>query len=169
MAQLGMTPEEYNYWVESLSEAMKLIGQDAKLYQVDVEEKDLYKDLTLQHKEPVKVGCIFEDNPKPILKKYNWLTEDEELPYVAYIVAKDEELKPIEVREHMILEVISVYGIETTRKFLITSVRGNSIDPIAWICKCVPWREKVDFVPETEEVDNSVKEVNDTDFSYLKR
>ena len=78
MARLGMSPEEYDYWVSNLSEAFDLIGQDAELYQVAEIDKDMYNDVELlKHFTPRKIGLIFEDNPRPILKKYNWLMEYE--------------------------------------------------------------------------------------------
>lgn len=169
MAQLGMTPEEYDYWVSNLSEACKLIGQDAKLFPVESEVKDIYFDPTVEYKEAVDIGLIFDGNPKPILKKFNWLTEDEDVPYVCYLVAKDRNLKPIEVRENMKIVIPSVYGVVTERTFLVSHVRGTSIDPLAWICKLVPYRPKVDMKPETPEVDSTIREKNDINYGYLRR
>ena len=66
MGLLNMNEKEYNYYVDNIAEAFKLIGQDAKLYQVLTEDKDLYRDPSLTHKRYVEIGCIFEDNPKPL-------------------------------------------------------------------------------------------------------
>ena len=169
MGMLGMTPGEYDYWVSNLSEAFKLIGQDAKLYQVDTESKDSYFDPTLTHKEAIEIGVIFDNNPKPILKGFNWMTEDEEVPYLCYVVSKDSNLQPVEIREHMVIVIPSVYGLVTTREFLVTHVRGTSIDPLAWICKLVPYRKKIDMKPETAEVDPVLKDTQDVGYGYLKR
>ena len=169
MGQLGMTLKEYDYYIENLAEAFMLIGQEAKLYQVLVEEKDMYHDPSLEYGDYVNVGVIFEDNPKPILKKYNWFVEDEELPFVCYLVAKDNDGEPVDVRENCILEIPSKYGLETERRFLTISVRGSSIDPLAWICKLVPLRNKIDMIPATLETDTKLKPQDDVGFSYLKR
>lgn len=169
MGLLSMNQKEYDYFIENITEAFALIGQDAKLYQVLTEEKDLYRDPDLTHKEFVEVGIVFEENPRPILKKFNWMTEDEELPYVCYLVAKDKEYKEVEIRENMLLVVPSVYGLVTERTFLISSVRANHIDPLVWICKLVPHRNKVDMIPETQEYDRRLNPQTDVDFSYLKR
>lgn len=168
MARLGMSPEEYDYWVSNLSEAFDLIGQDAELYQVAEIDKDMYNDVELlKHFTPRKIGLIFEDNPRPILKKYNWLMEDEEIPYVAYLCSKDSSQKSLEVREYMIVRVKSNYGLESDRLYQVTSCRGSSIDPLYWICKLVPYRNKVDMVPDTKQIDSTRVRKNDTNFAYL--
>ena len=44
MASLGMTASEYQLYVTNITEAFKLIGQDALLYQVESDNKDMYDD-----------------------------------------------------------------------------------------------------------------------------
>lgn len=169
MAILGLTQGEYDYFVGDLRESMALIGQDALLYQVGTAVEDLYGDPTVSYQEARKVSVIFDDNPRPILKKYNWYTEDKDLPFVAHIVALDSEEQPLVIVEKMILRIPSVYGLITERCFIVTHVVGNAIDPWEWICTLVPYREKVDIVQETEEYDQ-VQPVPDrkTSFGYLK-
>lgn len=168
MARLGMTPEEYDYWVSNISEAFDLIGQDAELYQVAEIDKDLYNDVEyFKHFTPRKIGLIFEDNPKPVLKKFNWLMEEEEIPYVVYLCSKDSSQRSLVVQEHMIVRVESVLGLESERLFQVSSCRGSSIDPLFWICKLVPYRMKVDFNPDTKEIEPTRVRKNDTNFAYL--
>lgn len=168
MAILGMSQTEYDYYVDQLREAMALIGQDAILYQVETEAKDLYRDPSVTYKEAVNIGLIFEENPKPILKQLNWLTEDEELPYVAHIVALATNKEPIIVRENMKIRVKSKYGLQADRVFVVSKVNANHIDPVTWICKLVPYREKVDFNQETEEHEDIREEgKQDTSYGYL--
>lgn len=167
MAILGMSQKEYDYYVDQMREAMHLIGQEAYLYQVDMEVKDLYRDPDIIYKDAVKIGLIFEDNPKPILKQMNWLTEDEELPYVAHIVALSSNKEPVEVTENMKVLIPSVYGLNTVRVFLVSRVTGNHIDPVTWICKLVPYREKIDIDPSTPEYDEKREEGSDTSYGYL--
>lgn len=169
MAILGMSKSEYDYYVDQLREAMALIGQEALLYQVDTEEKDLYRDPELTYKKPVTVGLIFEENPRPILKQLNWLTEDEELPYVVHIVALATNKEPVIVRENMKIRIRSKMGLESDRFFNVSKVNANHIDPVTWICKLTPYRERVDFVPETEEHEDVREEgKEDTSYGYLK-
>lgn len=169
MALLGMTPEEYDYMVSNISEALKLIGQDAMLYQIYDVEKDLYNDTEslelLSHRD---IGLIFEDNPRPVLKKFNWLTEEEEIPYLAYICSKDSRQEPLVVQDRMLIRIKTHLGIESDKLFQVTSVRGNSVDPLYWICKLVPYRNKVDFNPETPKVDSTRVDKTDVNFAYLK-
>lgn len=166
MAILGMSQVEYDYYVDQMREAMALIGQKAYLYQVDTEIKDLYRDPDITYKDAVEIGLVFEDNPKPTLKKMNWLTEDEELPYVAHIVAVGANKEPIEIAENMKIVIPSVYGLKTNRVFVVSRVNGNHIDPVMWICKLVPYREKVDIAPETTDRFETVREEGGTDTSY---
>jgi hypothetical protein len=139
------------------------------LYQIYDIEKDFYNDTEsldlLSHRD---IGLLFEDNPRPVLKKFNWLTEEEEIPYLAYICSKDSNQEPLVVQERMLIRIRTHLGIESDRIFQVTSVRGNTIDPLCWICKLVPYRNKVDFKPETKEVDSTRVEKNDVNFAYLK-
>lgn len=169
MALLGFSQTEYEYYVDQYRESMKLIGQDAWLYEVAVERKDLYRDPDLLYKKPRKISLVFEENPKPILKRNNWLTEDEELPYIAYVVAVDDEGKPVEVRQYMKIRVVSKYGLRTDRFFIVSRVTGNHIDPLMWICKLVPYREQLDLDPSTEKLE-VVEDLDNTEtsFGYLK-
>lgn len=168
MSILGMSQKEYDYYVDQVRESMALIGQEAILYQVDTEEKDLYRDPSTTYKDAVKIALVFDDNPKPILKKHNWLTEDEELPYVAHIVALATNGEPVVVRENMKIRVKSKLGLKSDRVFLVSRVVGNHIDPITWICKLTPYREKVDMNPDTCEYEDMREEgKQDTSFGYL--
>lgn len=169
MARLGMSTEEYAFYIGQIREAFDLIGQEAWLYQVKTEEKDLYRDPTIEHKEVKKIGLVFEENPKPILKKMNWLTEDEELPYVAYIVALASDDTPIKITEYMKVRIQSKLGLESDRLFVVSKVTGNSIDPLVWICKLVPYRYKVDINSETERYDSRLgEEKKETGYNYLR-
>lgn len=169
MAILGLTQGEYNYFVEDLRESMALIGQDALLYPVASKVEDLYGDPNVKFEEPRKISLIFDDNPRPVLKKYNWFTEDKDLPFVAHVVALDNSEKPVEIQEHMVIRIPSIHGLVTDRWFTVTHVIGNAIDPWEWICTLVPYREKVDMEQETEKYDQvrSVPE-RQTSFGYLK-
>lgn len=167
MGRLTMTKDEYNYYVDNIREAFNLIGQKAVLFQVDQEIKDIYHDTDIAYKDGKEVSIIFEDNPKPILKKFNWMTEDEELPIVANVVALADDGTPIEVRERMKILLKSELGLETQRMFLVSKVTGNSIDPLVFICKLVPYRFKTDIDLDTEGYQSSIGERDNTGFSYL--
>lgn len=167
MGLLSMSEREYKSYIKEITEATKLIGQKAMLYQLSSEVKDIYRDPTLTFIDKVEIGIIFEENPKPILKKYKWLTEDDELPYVCYIVAKDLKYNDLDIREHMVIDIENEYGYKDNKKFTISNIRGNSIDPLMYICKLVPYREKIDLKPSTPEYDNKTKETDNTNYSYL--
>ena len=168
MGRLTMTKSEYNYMVDNIREAFDLIGQKAVLFEVDSEIKDIYRDADVIYKDGKEISLIFEDNPKPILKKFNWMTESDELPIVANIVALANDGTPIEVRENMKVLLMSELGLKTQRMFLVSRVTANSIDPLVFICKLVPYRYKVDVDVETEGYQPTLTEKNDVGFSYLK-
>ena len=168
MGRLTMTKDEYNYMVDNIREAFELIGQKAVLFQVDSEIKDIYRDADVTYKDGTDISMIFEDNPKPILKKFNWMTEDEELPIVAHVVALDNKGNPVQVRERMKIMIKSELGLETQRVFLVSKVTGSSIDPLTYICKLVPYRFKVDVDTEKPGYQPSVEPKSDTGFIYLK-
>ena len=168
MGRLTMTKDEYNYYVDNIREAFDLIGQKAVLFEVDQEIKDMYRDADVTYKDGKDISLIFEDNPKPILKKFNWLTEDDELPIVANIVALADDGTPIEVREKMKILLKSELGLQTQRLFLVSKVTGNTIDPLVFICKLVPYRFKTDIDKSKEGYQPTIGEKNNTGFSYLK-
>lgn len=169
MGRLTMTEEEYNYNVDNIREAFDLIGQKAVLFQVDTQVTDIYHDSVATYKDGRDISLIFEDNPKPILKKYNWITEDEELPIVCHIVAMDNDGNPLEIEENMRILLKSQFGIRTERLYSVSRVTGSSVDPLTFICKLVPYRAKIDMDEEKEGYQSSKNnERNEQGFSYLK-
>lgn len=169
MAELGMNDIEFEFYQRSISEAVRLIGQDAYLFPVGFVKEDLYSDKSINYEGVRKIGLLFESNPKPILKKFQWLTEDEELPYVAYIVPLDHTDEEFIAQENMLIQIDSERVLQSERTFLVTNIRGVTLDPLMWMCKLVPHRPKVDMIPDTAEVDSTVVPRTDTGFSYLKR
>lgn len=170
MGKLSFNEKEYNYLVNSLTEGFTLMGQDAELLTIKTITKDVYRDpINTKYNAGVSVGLFFEDNPRPILKKYNWLTEDEELPYLAYLMPKDSELSEVIIEEYCIVKITSNFGLKTTRWFQIQYVRATSIDNLAWLCKLVPYRYHIDMIPETKVTDERLQEKTDTNYSILKR
>lgn len=168
MSVLGMSELEYDYWISTISEGLKLIGNDAKLLQVEDISRDIYYDVdNITFEEATDIGILFEDNPKPILKKMGWLTEDEELPFVAYICSKDNNLQALNISTHMLIYVPSKYGVKDTKIFNVTSIRGSSINPLMWICKLVPYRPKLDFNADTPEIEHTIIDNGDDNYSYL--
>lgn len=169
MGILNQNKAEHEYLVRNLQEAFYLIGQDATLFQIEVENKDMYRDLYIDYKSGVPISLIFEENPKPILKQYQWLVEDEELPYVANICKYDNDLNVIDIRENMLIEIKSKFDLEDVKVFRISNIRANHIDPIMYTAKLVPHRHKLDFQPDTEKVDPRITDIkNDTGYNYLK-
>lgn len=140
MAWLDMSKMEFEYWLESYSEAFYMRGQDAQLYQAKTVQKDEYLDLNVDYEDAVDIGVMFVDNPKPILKANNWIIEDADLPYVCYMVTKDRHMDNVEIVQDMRVVIPSTYGVVTARQFIVTNVRGISIDPLLWLCSLAPCR-----------------------------
>lgn len=168
MKQLLMNRREYDLWEQEISECVRLLGQKALLSPVETIFNDLYYDKDMVYEDARPIGIIFESNPRPILKKNNWLIEDDELPYVAYIVPLDNFDKPFKVSEQMFIRITSVFGLESTREFVVQRVRGTTIDPLMYICNLTPYRPKLDFKPETEQTDHTESFKTDTATTYLK-
>ena len=169
MAFLGMSDKEFEFHQKSISEAVRLIGQDAFLFPVNSVSEDIYSDKIVDYEGVRRIGLLFESDPKPILKKFQWLTEEEDLPYVAYIVPLDHEDKEFVAQENMLIRIASNRVLKSERTFLVTNVRGVTLDPLMWMCKLVPYRPKVDMNPSTPSVESTVVPKTDTGFSYLKR
>lgn len=168
MGFLTMTEAEYQYYVDNMRESFSLIGQEAILYQVESEFKDLYNDREQVYKDGKEISLVFEGNPKPVLKKYNWVAEGEEA-LVAHVVALANDGTPIEIRENMKILIKSTLGLETEKMFKVSKVMGNHIPPITWICMLVPYRYKTDIDTEKSGY-QSIRDNKglDTDTSFLK-
>lgn len=168
MALLGMSDLEFEFHQRSITEAVRLIGQDAYLFPVNSSEEDLNSDKDIVYEGARKIGLLFDSNPKPILKKFQWLTEEEDLPYVAYIVPFDHNNIEFEVTEHMLVRIDSKRVLNSERVFLVTNVRGVTLDPLMWMCKLVPYRPKVDMRPGTGKYEPTLNPKTDTGFTYLR-
>lgn len=169
MAILGMNDAEFNYYQAAMTEAVKMIGQDAYLFPVDSVTEDIYSDKDIVYNRARKIGLLFESNPKPILKKFQWLSEDDELPYLAYIVPFDHKSVEFTVEENMLIRIDSKRVLQSERVFIVTRVRGTTLDPLMWMCTLAPYRPKVDMVPDTPEYNATLNPKTDTGYTYLKR
>lgn len=167
MGKLGPSQKEQRYLRRNIAEAASLIGQEALLYQIESSEEDINFDDYIQFKEPVKINILFEDNPKPVLEKYNWFKEEEGLPYVAYITALDEEYNDIIVEKNCILELVQTQIETSATRFNIIEVRGDMINPLVWICKLAPYRYRKDSVSLGKKLEKDVR--NQTGYKHLKR
>lgn len=162
MGLLYMASAEHEQHIKYLAEASKLLGQEALLYQVNKKDCDLYHDKDVVYKEPIRINFLLEHNPTPILKKLNWFSEDDELPYIGYLTKLDNEYQEVSIEKECLIEISTTQINEATNnKFIITSVRGSKLHPLFWICKLVPYREKTakDPVKDPEAPQN-------TDFGY---
>ena len=158
---LLMSAKERDHWINYLVEASTYTGLGANLYQLQSSVSDLNNDEVNTYKEPVKVHLFFEDNPTPVLKSYNWLTEDENNPYIVYLTYKNSEMNDMKIESGCMLDIPSYMHEEGSSKYIISKVRGNSINPLYWICKITPHREKIVQLKQ----DN----INITGYNYLKR
>lgn len=167
MGLLDMSRSEIGLHMRFIAEAAKLRGQPCRLYQISKSTSDLHNDKDIVYKEPVLINILFEEHPKTILKKLNWFSEDEDLPYVAYLVNLDKHYAEVQVTKDCLIETrsIQVEQSEGTR-FLISSVRGSNVNPVFWICKLVPYRPK--SVMDTV-IDHEAPSNTDMGYSFIKR
>jgi hypothetical protein len=81
------TPEhEHLYASANMSEANWLMGVACKFTPCTDYFRDINSDPHPTYDETTyDINIHFDDNPKALLRSLNWLSEGEELPYVAYI------------------------------------------------------------------------------------
>lgn len=148
MGYLHMTDSEQEYYELSIAESMKMLGQECLLYQVKTITSDIHQDRYITYKDPVKVNILFSDNPKTVLKNYNWYDEGQ-TPYAAYISNYDDDYDEIRVERDCIIEIPQTqYRRQeqyTDKRFIITTLSGSKIVPLFWVAKLVPYREKINM------------------------
>ena len=167
MGLLDMSRSEAELHMRFITEAAKLRGQPCLLYQIDNSVSDLHNDKDIVYKDSVLVNILFDEHPKTILKKLNWFTEDDELPYVAYLTNMDKNYSDVRVTKDCLIEIKSTQVEQSERtRFIISEVRGNSINPVYWICKLVPYRPKSIM---TEVIDPDAPSNTSMGYSYVKR
>lgn len=76
---------EYLYRSANLSEAHWLYGTLVDFYPCLSYARDVSNDPHPVWSHPEKINIYFEENPKAKLRKLNWLADDENLPFLAYI------------------------------------------------------------------------------------
>ena len=173
MGLLYMNQVEHELWEERITEAAYLLGQECMLYQINSKDDDINRDPKIEYKEPVKANILLETQPKPVLKRMGWVTETDELPYVAYITRLAEDYSPIVIEKYVKISVPNSLG-ETD--FIISDVAGSKIDPLFWTCKLVPYRYNIvndhvnqspDDYPDAGVIDDDSE--NDGNYNYFKR
>lgn len=169
MNNLMMNDREFLEYQRMYSEACRLIGQPATLYVNKNYDTDLYHDKFVEHEGGRAIGIIFEQSPMPILKQFNWMSEEDEIPYVVYMVPLDSFETPFVVEEQMIVALESTRNIQSTKLFRVNKVKGSSIDPLMFICNLAPYRAPVDFQPEVPGLQESYRPRSDMENSYLKQ
>ena len=174
MGILYQSRREHDLSVRHMAEAAKLLGQEALLYQVDKKKFDLHNDIDVEYKEPIRINFILEENPKPILKKMGWFSEDEELPYIGYFVVRAEDLTDINLNTDAKIRITTRQVDDTFlddldeihNEFLISAIRGNKLVPTYFTCKLVPYRPKT----SKREVKDPVTSNNtSTGYSFIQR
>lgn len=166
MGLLYMTDYEHQMHEQLIAESARLLGQKCKLYLIDKIVKDLNHDPYIEYNNcPIDINILFESNPKPILKKMGWYTEDEDLPYVAYITRWSDRYEEFTISEYMRIEINNSQG---RSEFLITDIKGSKIDPLFWTCKLVPYRYNTDISSVNKNPEDLSDTVN-TGYDYLKR
>lgn len=163
-------PSEHEYLSKAFNEANWLLGVECKYYQPAEVVKDVVNDPDVELRDAVTINVIFDSSPKSALKSLNWYVHDDEtVPLLAYVSSMLRDGTKIDVREHGILEVPYHMEVQGTQKFIVTKVQGDTVRPLTWICKLVPWFAPVDFIPETPEIDTALNSDDvETGFGYLK-
>lgn len=162
MGILSMSQLEHNHYIESMMEASKLLGQECKIYTVKNRVDDINSDPYIEYNYPINYNILFESQPKPILKKLGWYTNDDsDAPYIAYITSLSDNYKSFQLDRYSVIEVPYVQLDSGVSKFVISEIRGNSINPIYWVVKLVPYvynldSEKVNMNPDNEDDTSSV-------------
>jgi len=170
MGILAYSDIEWEYLVRTVSEFFTLMGYDALLYQVECVERSLHYDIdSATFWEPVKIGIAFETNPKPLLRKWFWNTEES---------AKDTQVVHMgfmDTLEHYIacapgmeFTVQVKHGIPDVKRFRVNEVHGDALNPLMWVCTVSPVRAQSDFRPEDPgEVQVTRNDPSQTRYSYL--
>lgn len=158
---------EHNLHVDYYSEAFNLFGNDCSIYQVLTKSRDLEHDPTMTYADPVPMCICFESNPKPILKKLGWYTEDEDLPYIAYVAFKDGHHQDVSIQDDTLIEVFGkTLNNEHSSKFIVTRVNGSKIHPLFWTVKLAPYRPTDQL---NASVDTDGNDSTDSGYTYVKR
>lgn len=167
MGLLYMASQEHELNVKFIAEAAKLLGQECWIYQPLTITSDIQQDRAVTYKTKVKANILFESNPQPVLKNYNWISEDDTLPYIAYITNLDDNYEDIVIERDCIVEVPQAQMNEVSnKKFIITFLKGSKINPLFWTCKLVPYREKVEGTPV---VDEEAPNNSEMGYTYVQR
>lgn len=154
---LGMSVEEHNMWITYLAESASLLGNECSIYLIKNREDDINNDPYIEYYDPVKINILFDKNPKSILKKLGWYTEDDKLPYIAYLTCLSDNYKINYPQKYSLIEVPNtMINSKNSNKFVISDIKGSKINPLFWICKLVPYRynlenEYVNISPDLED------------------
>lgn len=174
MGLLYQSRKEHKLTVDYFAEAAKLLGQEALLFQVDKKKFDLHNDRDIVYKEPIRVNFLLDENPKPVLKKMGWFTEEEDLPYVGYFVVRAEDMTDIDLGTDTKIRLTTRQEDKTYlddedeihNEFLISAIRGNKLVPTYFTCKLVPYRPKA---PRRDVVDPVTTNNTSTGYSFVQR
>ena len=169
MGLLYMSPHENEFMTSRITEASRLLGQEAYLYQVAKKSIDLQNDPTYDYLDPIRINFILDENPKPVLKRNGWYVEDEELPYLGYFTLQDDDYSDVSITIGAKIEIIAT-GITNNNlisEFLISNVKANALIPTYWTCKLVPYRPKLKIAEVNDK--ETPKDNSDLGFNYVRR
>lgn len=175
MGLLGMSHIEHDYQEQMVRESFHLLGETVNLYEVKVIERDYNEDPLLEYSESYKkVDIMFADYPKPTYKDDMWQKEYDksQQPWKVYIPTRDINGSRIDMQKYVKLELVTrmdkKLDEDQLNTFLVTNVQGTKLNPFVWICNIVPYRHKLDIVPDTPEYNKYKSEVKkDDDINVL--
>lgn len=167
MGLLFMNASEHMLSRQYITEAFRMLGTECLLYIPSEIIGDVHNDNDIKYNDPIEMDLLFESHPEPILENYDWYSEEDQEPYVAYISGLSRNYEKLRVQKDSMVEVPQYQVDELTyKKFLITQVKGSKLNPLFWTCKLVPIRDKA----EIEEVkDYESPRSTSMGYSYIKR
>lgn len=166
MGLLYQNKSEHDFYARAIAEAAQLLGEPALIYIPDVKKYDINNDKQIVYQKPILINIIFEENPKPILKKNNWLTEDPDLPYVVYIPKKADDYSDVNAEKDSLIKITNIQVDNMYESdFIITNIVGSKLRPLFWECKLAPYRPNVKGKSHNSDVPDSTKH----GYSYITR
>lgn len=134
-----LTPSYREYELQSkyITEALKLLGQECRLYYVESKENDMSRDnIITYYDHVVESTLLFEDSLEVKLKGRKWMKERDE-SIIAYISMEQVD----KMEEGVIVEIDSQYFNDDT-KFLVTNIFGQ-VNTTFIRVKLVPYRKSL--------------------------
>lgn len=148
-----------------LNEAFALWGTNARLMQVTADNKDFNNDNDYQRLPYQEINLLYEEFPKPTLRKLGWFQEDQEMPAVAYVLPLDKDGNRVRLREGSVIEIPYNEVRDGVRTMFVGRCQADSLNFLYWICTLTP--NRIQVIKDAEGKD--IEEVNPVGDTLLNR